>query len=93
MGHSTGCQDIMTYLLSDPPLTPINGVILQAPVSDREAFCKPQHIEASKVAERMVDEGRGEDTLSKEYAEAFSFPGVRIRYMTAYRCWSLLCVG
>jgi pimeloyl-ACP methyl ester carboxylesterase len=42
MGHSTGCQDLMHYLLSptaaDQPRPDITGVILQAPVSDREAI-------------------------------------------------------
>ncbi|KAJ9604820.1 hypothetical protein H2200_010935 [Cladophialophora chaetospira] len=42
MGHSTGCQDLMHYLVS--PVSPssprpnISGIILQAPVSDREAI-------------------------------------------------------
>ena len=42
MGHSTGCQDLMHYLVSPiPPSSPrpnISGIILQAPVSDREAI-------------------------------------------------------
>ena len=42
MGHSTGCQDAIHYLLS-PVSTgqtrpPIQSIILQAPVSDREVF-------------------------------------------------------
>ena len=43
MGFSTGCQDLMHYLVS--PISPskpsrasISGIILQAPVSDREAI-------------------------------------------------------
>lgn len=42
MGHSTGCQDLMHYLVS--PTSPsssrpsVSGIILQAPVSDREAI-------------------------------------------------------
>ncbi|KAF2233421.1 DUF1749-domain-containing protein [Viridothelium virens] len=52
MGHSTGCQDIMEYLvggsnatlqhaLPSPPFAttdPIDGAILQAPASDREGL-------------------------------------------------------
>lgn len=42
MGHSTGCQDSIAYLLSSEraadPLTRIDGAILQAPVSDREYY-------------------------------------------------------
>ncbi|KIV92778.1 hypothetical protein PV10_04044 [Exophiala mesophila] len=47
MGHSTGCQDSMHYLCSSlssntksssSSRPPISGIILQAPVSDREAI-------------------------------------------------------
>ncbi|OAG41916.1 hypothetical protein AYO21_03919 [Fonsecaea monophora] len=43
MGHSTGCQDLMHYLVSpvatsSSPRPTISGAILQAPVSDREAI-------------------------------------------------------
>lgn len=42
MGHSTGCQDVLHYLCSPirPGHTrpPIQGAILQAPVSDREGL-------------------------------------------------------
>ncbi|EXJ69960.1 uncharacterized protein A1O5_07033 [Cladophialophora psammophila CBS 110553] len=42
MGHSTGCQDLMHYLISPMPTSSsrptISGAILQAPVSDREAI-------------------------------------------------------
>lgn len=45
MGHSTGCQDVMRYLTAPNPLNDrkparpvIQGAILQAPVSDRDAM-------------------------------------------------------
>ena len=44
MGFSTGCQDLMHYLLfpipasSPHPRLNVSGIILQAPVSDREAL-------------------------------------------------------
>lgn len=43
MGHSTGCQDAMTFLSKDRvrpdgELIKVAGAILQAPVSDREYF-------------------------------------------------------
>ncbi|KNC74984.1 hypothetical protein, variant, partial [Sphaeroforma arctica JP610] len=38
MGHSTGCQDTVTYLKSGRYATFVSAVILQAPVSDREYF-------------------------------------------------------
>ena len=46
MGHSTGSQDVLHYLHSPNPLTsrpeckrpPVDGAVLQAPVSDRQAL-------------------------------------------------------
>lgn len=45
MGHSTGCQDVMRYLTAPNPINNrkalrpvIQGAILQAPVSDRDAM-------------------------------------------------------
>jgi len=45
MGHSTGCQDTMRYLTAPNPISErrskrpvVQGAILQAPVSDREAL-------------------------------------------------------
>lgn len=38
MGHSTGCQDIFYMMTRLTPTPPVDGIILQAPVSDREAF-------------------------------------------------------
>ena len=42
MGHSTGCQDLLHYVLSPVPAgktrPPVNGIILQGPVSDRDAM-------------------------------------------------------
>lgn len=89
LGSSTGCQDIMTYLLTHNTSTPIQGAILQAPVSDRECFDDPKVIKAGELAEKMVKEGRGEEVVPKEVAtEAWGMERV-----TAYRMWSLLCVG
>ncbi|KAF8444221.1 hypothetical protein BGX38DRAFT_1271754 [Terfezia claveryi] len=38
MGHSTGCQDIFYMMTRLNPTPPVDGIILQAPVSDREAL-------------------------------------------------------
>jgi pimeloyl-ACP methyl ester carboxylesterase len=39
IGHSTGCQDVLHYLHSAPEgREPIQGAILQAPVSDRDSL-------------------------------------------------------
>lgn len=43
MGHSSGCQDILQYLLTTPtPPSQIRKIILQGPVSDRESPSAPQ---------------------------------------------------
>ena len=72
MGHSTGSQDIMHYLLSPKgkrdPLRPLlQGAILQGGVSDREFLTDiiaPDVYEKSmRVAESYVREGRGADVL------------------------------
>ncbi|KAK0932525.1 hypothetical protein LTR29_015902 [Friedmanniomyces endolithicus] len=69
MGHSTGCQDCMEYLVgagsSHRPA--VEGVILQAPVSDREALgvamAGTALREANEVAVGMCEEGREADGL------------------------------
>ena len=69
MGHSTGCQDCMEYLTGneseDRPA--IQGVILQAAVSDREALgtvMEPEVLRKSVVlAKEMVAAGLGSDIL------------------------------
>ena len=68
MGHSTGSQGVLHYLHSPNPLPstpnhkrpPVDGAILQAPVSDREALIKG------------IKEGTGTDSpqaLEKLFAE------------------------
>ena len=69
MGHSTGCQDCIEYLVGKNsekrPL--VDGIILQAPVSDREAIGKslPEaHVhEANQLALKMCREGKDKDAL------------------------------
>lgn len=69
MGHSTGCQDCMEYVVGpDADKRPsVDGVILQAPVSDREALVhglsESQYKDAVEAAERLVKEGHPEDAL------------------------------
>jgi alpha-beta hydrolase superfamily lysophospholipase len=54
MGHSTGCQDVMEYLVGPgfEERPPVDGGILQAPVSDREAMLisMPQDVYDNSVA-------------------------------------------
>ncbi|MCJ1385319.1 hypothetical protein MMC17_008441 [Xylographa soralifera] len=72
IGHSTGCQDIMHYLLSplgkaEAPRPQLAGGILQAGVSDRESMVMllPTDLYNSSVrlAQSYVKEGRAEDVL------------------------------
>ncbi|KAK0661257.1 hypothetical protein QBC41DRAFT_330406 [Cercophora samala] len=70
MGHSTGCQDCMHYCTKLGDLSreeQVDGIILQGPVSDREALgmsCCPGELERSvEVAKGMVKEGKGEHVV------------------------------
>ncbi|KAI9892408.1 MAG: hypothetical protein M1814_001611 [Vezdaea aestivalis] len=94
MGHSTGCQDCMTYLTISAPDSPVaraevDGVIFQAPVSDREAIVpllgEERYASSAAVARKWVDEGRGEDVLPGEVTGGF-FTGA----VSAQRWLSLL---
>jgi hypothetical protein len=103
MGHSTGCQDTMQYLLTKHSDTPINGAILQAPCSDREAFAEEGHTRVANLAKEVHDkafpsgmttedrvkkEGGLWDCMSRHLAKEFG-----LEWLTYYRAWSLLCVG
>jgi predicted alpha/beta hydrolase family esterase len=67
IGHSTGCQDVMEYLTGPGhegrPI--IDGGIIQAPASDREAFgmvMDPDVLRHSNaVAQKMVDSGAADE--------------------------------
>jgi hypothetical protein len=69
MGHSTGCQDVLEYLTGcgNEGRTAIDGGIIQAAVSDREAFLMtmdPQTYRSScEKAQKMVDNGDGDEIL------------------------------
>jgi alpha-beta hydrolase superfamily lysophospholipase len=68
MGHSTGCQDAMEYVTGPghESRLPIDGVILQAPVSDRETLCSSlgeSYEEIVKKAQSLMDNNRGENVL------------------------------
>jgi alpha-beta hydrolase superfamily lysophospholipase len=97
MGHSTGCQDGMEYAVGkgrDNRL-PIDGVILQAPVSDREAISHstPKEIYEPllKTAKEWIKDGRGQDVLPLALATpVFGFSRC---YITAYRANSLMGFG
>ncbi len=77
MGHSTGCQDVMHYLVGPGKESrpPIDGAILQASVSDRQAMegqlSEEQRSNTNKIAAEWVAAGRGEDVLSSAATHGF----------------------
>ncbi|GAB7347263.1 hypothetical protein MBLNU459_g3354t1 [Dothideomycetes sp. NU459] len=70
MGHSTGCQDCV-YYFSGPQKggkrESVDGVILQAPVSDREAIVQAmpadKYAVANELAASWIADGRADDVL------------------------------
>ncbi|ANB15780.1 hypothetical protein AWJ20_3424 [Sugiyamaella lignohabitans] len=83
MGHSTGTQQTMYYLTqqystdtNDLEKRPqIDGAILQAPCSDREAYelLNGRHVyeEYLKFAKEWVHRGNGNEVLPQRFAETF----------------------
>ncbi|KAL2052459.1 hypothetical protein ABVK25_007331 [Lepraria finkii] len=67
LGHSTGSQQIMHYLLSKPALPKVDGAIFQASASDREVmtmFLPPSSYDSRcALAQSYMDEGRADDIL------------------------------
>lgn len=104
MGHSTGCQDIMEYLVGggwEDRLAsggPIYGAILQGGVSDREAAAMESRDEAGQQklqfvidkAKRLIDLGKGNDIISEE---GHPLAGPNDPGVSAYRTYSLLAPG
>lgn len=96
MGHSTGCQDLMEYLTGKgcTKRAIINGAILQAPVSDREALIEGMEEEKIKrilaTSREWVDTGRGGDVLPENVDAKFFGKASTV---TAYRWHNLLSPG
>lgn len=97
MGHLTGCQDTMEYLtricsheeVSESSI--LDGAILQAPVSDREAIEKEKGVQTmlelvTECETEYIAKGRQNEYLPVK----FSFFGQQI---TAYRFHSLAAPG
>lgn len=71
MGHSTGCQDGIHYVVSPTKAgsearAPVDGLILQAPVSDKEALQRGDSSEydaANKLALEWTAAGKEDDCL------------------------------
>lgn len=80
LGHSTGCQDIVKYLnlpqacCTDRCLG-ILGVILQAPVSDREYMVETlgenAYRASLKAAKQLVKHGEGSTPIPSEFSDMF----------------------
>jgi len=100
MGHSTGCQDIMEYLVGPDAKNhpPIDGAILQGGVSDRQAWEDMSRSEEEKkgleeiveTAKRMIEEGDEKAIVplkGNRVAQELGAP------VTAYRTYSLLAKG
>ncbi|KAL6771990.1 hypothetical protein ACKKBG_A28550 [Auxenochlorella protothecoides x Auxenochlorella symbiontica] len=89
LGHSTGCQDAVRYASlyagGKDGAPPLMGLVLQAPVSDREFLGKQQSTAAlAQRAQRMVEEGRGEDLLGR--ADALGGTPITARRFVALAC-------
>ena len=78
MGHSTGCQDAVHYLLSPHPgdglaRPGVDGVVLQASVSDREAIVKlttpQQYRDLCNTSQQYVNDGKGDEIIPLKYAK------------------------
>jgi pimeloyl-ACP methyl ester carboxylesterase len=99
MGHSTGCQDCVAYSSSlssgDREGVDVDGYILQAGVSDREAFSLEMDSSTIKKitdwAETKIKEGKGEDEVVPRswLPEGMFTDG----FVSAYRWYSLASVG
>lgn len=96
MGHSTGCQDLMEYLTgkgnAERPV--IDGAILQAPVSDREALKDDMEEETiNKIlstSREWIHAGRGNDVLPENVDHKYFGKASTV---TAYRWYSILSPG
>eukprot|EP01134_Creolimax_fragrantissima_P007850 CFRG7850T1 len=67
LGHSTGCQDIISFLRSGRNTSHISKAILQAPVSDREYISTLEN--ASRcltIAKSMVAEGKALEFMPRD---------------------------
>lgn len=72
-GHSTGCQDVMYYLLhaGEDPLVQVDGGIMQGGVSDIEAMASNQaDLESLQDLVAEVESEFGPDLSEKEFLDS-----------------------
>ena len=79
VGHSTGCQQCVHYLKSSPNASLITGVVLQAPVSDRET--DTDNKKWVDLSEEMFAAGKGDEFLPRD---AFWAPITASRFRSLY---------
>ncbi|XP_065021696.1 UPF0613 protein PB24D3.06c isoform X2 [Musa acuminata AAA Group] len=86
LGHSTGCQDIVHYLRTNLACSKaVRGVILQAPVSDREYRATlPETAEMIDLAAKMIGEGRGMELMPREANPDAPITSYRYHSLCAY---------
>ncbi|BAT00605.1 Os07g0211800 [Oryza sativa Japonica Group] len=86
LGHSTGCQDIVHYMRTNFACSKaVSGVILQAPVSDREYRATlPETAEMIDLAAKMLSEGRGMDLMPREANPDAPITAYRYHSLCAY---------
>ncbi|KAH8662957.1 hypothetical protein BGZ60DRAFT_432983 [Tricladium varicosporioides] len=89
LGHSTGCQDVMEYLTGPgyEEIASIDGGVIQAPVSDREAMLMHMDPEvysgSCAAAQKMVENGDENEILpSVEYEAFFPCPVTAKRWLS-----------
>ncbi|KAF7015628.1 unnamed protein product [Triticum aestivum] len=86
LGHSTGCQDIIHYMQTNFACSKaVSGVILQAPVSDREYRATlPETGEMIDLAAKMISAGRGMDLMPREANSDAPITAYRFHSLCAY---------
>ncbi|KAL4772182.1 hypothetical protein BDW60DRAFT_44764 [Aspergillus nidulans var. acristatus] len=106
MGHSTGSQDVLHYLYSANPLPrnpdvdgvhsltrpAVDGAIMQAPVSDREALlqCAKESPEAREAYEKLITFTREQPARAICPIELSGLVGLDpVTPVSARRFWSL----
>ena len=79
LGHSTGCQMIMHYLLTSQlggeiGLPNVDGAIMQGSCSDREALnlltTHASYDEVCKVCKEYIDAGKADEVLPQHFSKA-----------------------
>ncbi|KAI5788421.1 hypothetical protein EDC01DRAFT_660050 [Geopyxis carbonaria] len=79
MGHSTGSQDTLQYLMNsntpDNSTPKLDGAILQSPVSDREAIItstpKTAYLTSMNFASAWVKNGQGSEVIPRDMRPGF----------------------